>query len=109
MSILTELAENVRDGNATRVKELTEAALDKGISAQEILKQGLIDAMNVVRKQFEMKEIYLPEVLFVSRAMKVGMDTLEPALIAARAEPLAKVALGTVQGDPHVIGHMIVG
>ena len=109
MSILRELAENVRDGNATRVKELTEAALGKGISAQEILKQGLIDAMNVVRKQFEMKEIYLPEVLLVSRAMKVGMDTLEPALIAAKVEPLAKVALGTVQGDPHIIGHMIVG
>ena len=109
MSILTEIAENVRDGNATRVKELTEAALNEGLSAPQILKQGFIDTMNVVRKQFEMKEIYLPEVLLVSRAMKVGMDTLEPALIAARAEPVAKVALGTVQGDPHIIGHMIVG
>jgi len=109
VSILTEIAENVRDGNATRVKELTEAALNEGLSAPQILKQGFIDTMNVVRKQFEMKEIYLPEVLLVSRAMKVGMDTLEPALIAARAEPVAKVALGTVQGDPHIIGHMIVG
>lgn len=109
MDILREIAENVRDGNATRVRELAETALNEGLSAPQILRQGLIEAMNVVRKQFEMKEIYLPEVLLVSRAMKVGMDTLEPALIAAKAEPVAKVALGTVQGDPHIIGHMIVG
>lgn len=109
MDILREIAENVRDGNATRVRELAETALNEGLSAPQILKQGFIDTMNVVRKQFEMKEIYLPEVLLVSRAMKVGMDTLEPALIAAKAEPVAKVALGTVQGDPHIIGHMIVG
>jgi 5-methyltetrahydrofolate--homocysteine methyltransferase len=109
MGILQEVAESVKEGNAARVKELTEAALGEGISAQEVLQQGLIDAMTTVRKQFEMKEIYLPEVLLVSRAMKAGMDTLEPALIAARAKPAAKVALGTVQGDPHVIGHMIVG
>ena len=109
MNILKEIAKNVRDGNAAKVKELTEAALNEGVRAQEILKEGLIDAMNVVRKQFETKEIYLPEVLLVSRAMKVGMDTVEPALLAAKAEPVAKVALGTVQGDPHVIGHMIVG
>ena len=109
MGVLSEIAVSVREGNAARVKELTETALNEGISAPEILKAGLINAMDIVRRQFEMKEIYLPEVLLVSRAMKVGMDTVEPALLAAKAEPLAKVALGTVQGDPHVIGHMIVG
>lgn len=109
MGVLSGIAVSVREGNAARVKELTETALNEGVSAPEILKAGLINAMDIVRRQFEMKEIYLPEVLLISRAMKAGMNALEPALIAAKAEPVAKIALGTVQGDPHVIGHMLVG
>jgi methanogenic corrinoid protein MtbC1 len=109
MDVLSEIAVSIREGKATRVKELTETALNEGVSALEIMKTGLIDAMDIVRRQFEKKEIYLPEVLLISRAMKAGMNVLEPALIAAKAEPVGKIVLGTVQGDPHVIGHMLVG
>ena len=57
MGVLSEIAVSVREGNTARVKELTETALNEGISAPEILKAGLINAMDVVRRQFEMKEI----------------------------------------------------
>jgi len=44
-----------------------------------------------------------------AQAMQGAMEILEPLLPGARVKMLAKVALGTVQGDIHDIGKNLVG
>jgi 5-methyltetrahydrofolate--homocysteine methyltransferase len=109
MDELKEIGENLIDGQADKVRELTQAAVDKGIAIEKILNDGLIASMMVVGEQFKREEIYLPEVLFAARAMKAGIEVLEPLLLGSGVEPKGKIILGTVQGDVHDIGKNLVG
>jgi len=108
MADLSALAESLINGKANDVKELTQKALDEGVSSGEILNGGLIKGMNVVGEKFKNNEFYVPEVLIAARAMHAGMDILKPALAASGVKPIGRVALGTVKGDLHDIGKNLV-
>ena len=105
---LKVLAENVINGKADKVKELTEQALKDNIDVKKILDEGLIAGMDVVGKRFKANEFYVPEVLIAARAMNTGLKVLEPHLAKAGVKPLGKIALGTVKGDLHDIGKNLV-
>jgi len=104
-----ELKDAVIFGKAAKVKELTQQALNEGKSAQEILDQALIPAMDVVGQKFSCAEFYIPEMLIAARAMQGGVALLKPHLAAAGAKPRGKAVLGTVKGDLHDIGKNLVG
>ena len=109
MADLAGLAEALISGNRDKVSELTQQALDEGVSAQEILNNGLVAGMGVIGKRFKANEIYVPEVLIAARAMAAGMELLESKLAEAGVEPVGTVVLGTVKGDLHDIGKNLVG
>ena len=104
-----EIAENLIEGQASKVRELTLAAVAQGVSIEKILNEGLIAAMAVVGEKFEENEIFLPEALLAAKAMLGGMEVLEPLLAGAGVKPLGRIALGTVQGDIHEVGKNLVG
>ncbi|HJN69706.1 MAG: corrinoid protein [Candidatus Marinimicrobia bacterium] len=104
-----ELAANsVIDGNQERAVELTQEALDNGITAKEFLDNGLISGMDVVGARFRDGDMFLPEVLLAARAMKAGMELLKPELSKTNAKSAGKVVIGTVNGDLHDVGKNIV-
>lgn len=51
MSILNDISENLQRGKAKVVKELVQQAIDEGISAKEILEDGLLAGMSVVGRK----------------------------------------------------------
>jgi 5-methyltetrahydrofolate--homocysteine methyltransferase len=108
MADLAKIAENVIKGQAPKVKELVEGALAEGVSAGDILNEGLIKGMGVVGEKFKNNEFYVPEVLIAARAMKAGMVLIRPLLASSGVEPIGKVAIGTVKGDLHDIGKNLV-
>ena len=103
-----ELSTALINGKAPLVKELTEKALAAGESPQDVLNNGLVAGMNVVGMKFKNNEFYVPEVLIAARAMKGAMEILKPKLAEGGVEPVARVAIGTVQGDLHDIGKNLV-
>jgi len=108
MADLSALAENLINGKAQEVAELTRKALDDGVPPGEILNGGLIKGMGVVGERFKNNEFYVPEVLIAARAMHAGMDILKPALAESGVKPIGRVLLGTVKGDLHDIGKNLV-
>ena len=106
--ILDQIAKELFAGNAKAVAELTQEALSKGFSPQEVLNEGLIKGMNEVGVKFKANEIYVPEVLIAARAMKAGMEILKPKLAETGVEPVGKMVIGTVKGDLHDIGKNLV-
>ena len=108
MEIFREISEALQVGNAKKVKELVQKALDDGIQPSEILTNGLIEGMSIVGVKFKNNEIYVPEVLIAARAMQAGMDILRPFLTASGVKPIGKVVIGTVKGDLHDIGKNLV-
>lgn len=108
MSILQDISTNQQIGKAKIVKTLVQQALDEGISAQDILSQGLLDGMNKVGEQFKNNEIFVPEVLIAARAMSMGTAVLKPYLASEGVQSRGKIVIGTVRGDLHDIGKNLV-
>ena len=102
--ILDELYYAVLDGNAPAASEITQKALDAGLTAEKILYQGCIPAMDEVGYQFEIGEKFVPEMLVAARAMDAAMQLLRPLLVEEGVEQIGTVLAGTVQGDLHDIG-----
>ncbi|BFN36975.1 corrinoid protein [Fidelibacter multiformis] len=91
------------------VREKVADALEKGISPQEILWNGLISGMKIVGEKYEKNEIFVPEMLFSAKAMKSGLNQIRPMLVGDVSVRVGTVILGTVQGDMHDIGKNLVG
>ncbi len=108
MDILQELSKSLQKGDADRVAELTQEAIDERLESKRILDDGLIAGMAVIGERFKKHEIFLPEVLFAAKAMYAGMDLLKPLLIKEGIPTIGKVVIGTVQGDLHDIGKNLV-
>jgi 5-methyltetrahydrofolate--homocysteine methyltransferase len=98
----------VLDGNAPAAQAGVKAALEAGLPADTILKEGLINAMAEVGRLFEENEYFVPEMLVSARAMQSGLSLLRPLLAESGAEPAGRVVIGTVKGDLHDIGKNLV-
>jgi 5-methyltetrahydrofolate--homocysteine methyltransferase len=107
-AILTEISEKIQKGKTKDIKALVPKALEEGVSASEILNEGLLDGMNIVGIKFKNNEVFVPEVLIAARAMKAGTDILKPYLVSDNVSAKGKVVLGTVRGDFHDIGKNLV-
>lgn len=105
---LDALAQAIICGKKDVAESLTKEAIAEGIPAAEILNNGLVAGMSVVGQKFKVNEFYVPEVLIAARAMHAAMAQLRPILAESGAQPVAKVAIGTVKGDLHDIGKNLV-
>jgi len=109
MSILNQISENLMKGKANDVKALVEKALAENVAPAAILNEGLLSGMGVIGERFKKNEVYVPEVLIAARAMKAGMQILQPRLVTAGVKPRGTAVIGTVKGDLHDIGKNLVG
>jgi 5-methyltetrahydrofolate--homocysteine methyltransferase len=109
MSKLDDMRQSVIDGDMNSTQEFVKKALVEKMPPEQILKDGLISAMEEVGRRFENGEFYVPEMLISARAMKSGLALLRPHLAAANVVAVGKVVIGTVQGDLHDIGKNLVG
>lgn len=106
--ILSELSTAVIEGNLDDMVDLTQDALDEGLSAKQILDEGLMPGMDHVGVEFKAGNMFVPEVLRSARAMHASMYIVKPLLAETGAEMTGKVILGTVKGDLHDIGKNLV-
>ena len=108
MEILNDISTLLQQGRTPKVKEKVQEALDQGISAKDILEEGLLSGMSVIGEKFKNNEVYVPEVLIAARAMNAGEALLKPYLVDAGVEAKGTVVIGTVKGDLHDIGKNLV-
>lgn len=119
--IIAALKENVIQGRMTQddegidesltgpgVLELTQAALDNNIPADEIITNGMTAGMEIVGERFNAKEYFIPDMLASAEAVSAAMDILKPHLEAFNIETKGTFAIVTVRGDIHDIGKNIV-
>lgn len=64
--------------------------------------------MRVVGNRFKSGDMFLPEVLMSANAMHQGLDIVKPLLAKSGRRAMARVVIGTVEGDVHDIGKRIV-
>jgi 5-methyltetrahydrofolate--homocysteine methyltransferase len=108
MADLAALTAAVEAGNRTVAAAETSAALEAGTDPRAVL-GAMTAAMDVVGAKFQAGELFVPEMLIAARAMKAGMEILEPVLVSAGVRPEHRAVVGTVEGDLHDIGKNLVG
>ena len=108
MSTIDDLCDAVQKGRSAQVLALIDAGLDEGLTAQELLNDGLLRGMSLLGVRFKNNEVFVPEVLIAARALNKGTAALKPRLIEAGVEAKGKAVIGTVQGDLHDIGKNLV-
>ena len=105
---MTDISELLQNGKAKDVVTLVQQAVEEGVSAETILKEGLLAGMEVIGRKFRDNKIFVPEVLVAARAMSKGTEVLRPLLAKEGATSSGKVCIGTVKGDMHDIGKNLV-
>jgi 5-methyltetrahydrofolate--homocysteine methyltransferase len=108
MAALDEIKQALIRGDESTLTTLVKDAMGEGISAKEILNDGLIAAMDVVGERMETGEMFIPEVLMSANVMASAVAILKPELAAAGVQATGKVVFGTVKGDLHDIGKNLV-
>ena len=108
MDTSESLMQAIVDGDEVRSVELTKSALADGVSAEDILKNGLIPGIRRVGELFNEGEYFLPELIVSGKAMEDSLAIISP-LFASETESQAKrFLIGTVKGDIHDIGKKVV-
>jgi corrinoid protein of di/trimethylamine methyltransferase len=108
MQDLKPLHEAVLNGDAKTARAITETALAAGVEPLKLVHEYMMPAMSEVGRRFECNEYFVPELLLSARAMKAALELIRPRLVASGAQPVARVALGTIKGDLHDIGKNLV-
>ena len=108
MAKYQDLADSIITGDNVKSREIAQKLIDEGVTAIEILNNGLMPGMDVVGKKFKANEIFIPEVLIAARAMHVAMDVIKPLLSASDIPSRGTIVIGTVRGDLHDIGKNLV-
>ncbi len=106
--LLNELKDAIIIGNPPIALEKTQKALAEGVSAQTIINDVVVPAMDIVGQKFECGEYFLPEMMAAAIGTQGIMKVLRPKLAESGIEPVAKAVIGTVKGDLHDIGKSIV-
>jgi 5-methyltetrahydrofolate--homocysteine methyltransferase len=83
-------------------------SLNAGTAAGEILKTGLIAAMDEVGRRFSIGDMFLPDMIRAAKAMQAGVEILKPLLTDGMIQSAGTVVIGTVKGDQHDIGKNLV-
>ena len=109
MTTLQTLVDTVIDGDDDGAVVATKNVIQEKIPVDEVI-SALTHGIREVGEKFARMEIYLPEMMMSSMAMKAAMNELEPEVKAAGVTMTKKgiLIIGTVEGDMHEIGKFIV-
>lgn len=103
-----ELIDAIIDMREEDALRITSELLEEGTTSLEIL-DDCKTAMDVIGKQFEAGESYIPELIMAGEIL-AGISTIVKSRMAEDAEvsKIGKIVLGTVEGDIHDVAKDIV-
>lgn len=106
---MEKAAQAVIDANVETAVDLAKKYLGEGLDPVEMIEKGLSEGIRKLGYLFDRGEVFLPHLIMASEAMTEAVKVLEEALPAEEAgKKLAKVVIGTIEGDVHDIGKGIV-
>jgi 5-methyltetrahydrofolate--homocysteine methyltransferase len=109
VGILEDIYSAVIEGKVDDAAAGVDQGLDSGIAVDDILKKGLLAAMDLVGERFGEGDIFIPQVIWSAKAMQAGMDLLRPHFTEGQQGKSVRIIIGTAEGDIHDIGKNLVG
>ena len=108
MNIFDRITEAVIAGRDDEIVKLADEVIANGIDPVDAIQNGGVRGLDILGQQFENLEVFLPELMVGSEAMKALIDKLTPHLGSGKSAFEGKVVIGTAKGDLHDIGKNLV-
>nr|AAK01357.2 methyltransferase/corrinoid CmuA [Aminobacter ciceronei] len=105
-----KLVEAIMEYDGDKAIEWTKKGLERGMTAQEIVFDGLSLGMKIVGDMYERNERFVTDMLKAAKTMDKAMPILTPLLEAAGGGdgPTGTVVVGLVRGNTQDIGKNLV-
>jgi 5-methyltetrahydrofolate--homocysteine methyltransferase len=103
-----QLYDAILQGDRDTARRLVQQAVDRRDNVVELLNGSMIPPLHELGDLYSEKKVLLPDLLVGARAMRAGLDIIEPLLAKQNHRKGVKVCIGTVKGDRHDIGKSIV-
>jgi len=106
--ILMELKKAVLEGDDDIAQELAKKALEQGIKPINIINVGIIPGIQEAGELWKKNEYFHTDIILCAEAFRLAMEVIEPKLEAGDRGSSGKVIIGTVAGDMHNLGKIMV-
>ncbi|MEW2547872.1 MtaA/CmuA family methyltransferase [Streptomyces sp. NPDC047002] len=105
-----KLVEAIMDYDGDKAIEWTKIGLERGMSPQEVVFEGLSLGMKIVGDMYERNERFVTDMLKAAKTMDKAMPILTPLLEATGSAdgPTGTVVVGLVRGNTQDIGKNLV-
>ncbi|HSH68792.1 MAG TPA: cobalamin-dependent protein [Deferrisomatales bacterium] len=109
MATVKTLSEYVEQGKAREAKALAQKLLGENFSADTLINDGIVAALDSIGAKFEAFEVFVPELMVAALAAQEVLAVLRPKMTQGPLHHVAgTIVIGTVQGDVHDVGKNIV-
>lgn len=106
--ILLEIKKAVLEGEDDLAYDLAQKALKEEIESLRIVNEGIIPGIEEAGVLWKKNEYFLPDIIMSAEAFRMAMEVVEPQLSAGEVGATGKVIIGTVAGDMHNLGKIMV-
>lgn len=105
---LGELKKAVLDGDDDLALSLVQRALAEGAQPIVIVNQAIVPGIQEAGELWKKNRYFQSDVIMSAEAFRVAMEVVEPLLTELETDAAKKIVIGTVAGDMHNLGKIIV-
>ncbi len=106
--MLQDLRRAVLEGDDEQALKLVQSALKQGIQPVALVNSAIMPGIQEAGELWKKNIYFQSDVIMSAEAFRVAMGVVEPLLTAGEAAGSKKIAIGTVAGDMHNLGKIIV-
>jgi len=106
--LLEDLKNAILMGDDDIAEDLTKRALKKGLEPIKIMKEGIVPGIDEAGELWKKNEYFYTDIILCAEAFRLAMAVVEPKLSSGEIGKAGKVLIGTVAGDMHNLGKMMV-
>jgi 5-methyltetrahydrofolate--homocysteine methyltransferase len=106
--ILADLKVAVLEGDEEVAQQLAQKALSQNIAPMTIVNQGIIPGIQEAGELWKRNEYFHTDIILCAEAFRLAMEVIEPKLSERERGTSGKIIIGTVAGDMHNLGKIMV-
>ena len=105
---LKELKKAILEGDDDIAQELAKKALKEGIKPLIIVNEGIVPGVEEAGELWKQNVYFHTDIILCAEAFRLAMEIIEPKLSTGEIGSSGKVLIGTVAGDMHNLGKIMV-
>ncbi len=105
---LKKLKKAVVEGEDDLALSLAQQSLEEGDQPLAIVNEAIVAGIQEAGELWKKSEYFLSDMIMSAEAFRVAMEVVEPNIAAGETSTAGKLVIGTVAGDMHDLGKMMV-